>query len=408
MNRISKLLAIGAGIASASYATYAATTWLRYGHPRKPRGDAADALLDRFMRDYDVCERHAVPVAAPADVTLAAATQMPFDDSRIIRAIFKARELILRGEPDPTSGPRGLVDAMKSFGWGVLADDAGREIVLGAATKPWQANPVFRALPPDEFAAFAEPDYVKIVFTLRADPTPDGGSIFRTETRAVATDPGARKKFRMYWSLLSPGILLIRRAMLPAVRDAADRAWKIEGDDIIPDARARLTHATTIDAPPRDVWPWLVQMGAQRAGWYSWDFLDNGGVRSASRIIPELQHLAVGDVLPARPTGSEGFEVLRIIPERALVLSGVSPRWAGTWAFVLEPQGKDRTRLITRYRAAYPPSGWMSFVVPMLAAVHAFMERKQLRTLKHHAEHEHGVQTDHGTNHATPDDMTFH
>src|SRR5690606_11236338 len=112
------------------------------------------------------------------------------------------------------------------------------------------------------------------------------------ETRAVATDPGARAKFRVYWSLLSPGIVLIRRAMLPAVRAAADRAWTLEGDDIVPDARAQLTHATTIDAPPRDVWPWLVQMGGQRAGWYSWDILDNGGVRSASRIVPELQHLA--------------------------------------------------------------------------------------------------------------------
>lgn len=387
MNRICKLLGIGAGVATASYATYAAITWLRYGRPRKARGDAVDPLLDRFMRDYDVCERHALRVSAPPDVTLAAAKELPFDGSRIIRAIFWARERILRAEPDTTNRPRGLVDAMTSFGWGVLAEDPGREIVLGAATKPWQANPVFRALAPEAFAAFAEPDYVKIVFTLRVDPMPDGGTMFRTETRAVATDPGARAKFRVYWSLLSPGIILIRRAMLPAVRAAADRAWTLEGDDIVPDARAQLTHATTIDAPPRDVWPWLVQMGGQRAGWYSWDILDNGGVRSASRIVPELQHLAVGDVIPARPKGSAGFEVLRIVPERALVLSAASPQWTGTWAFVLEPHGSDRTRLITRYRAAYPPRGWITIVAPVLAAVHAFMERKQLRTLAHHAEH---------------------
>ncbi|HEY8091099.1 MAG TPA: hypothetical protein VIF09_24720, partial [Polyangiaceae bacterium] len=157
------------------------------------------------------------------------------------------------------------------------------------------------------------------------------------------------------------------------------------------DAHAQLTHEATIDAPPKDVWPWLVQMGCQRAGWYSWDALDNAGVRSADRIIPELQHLAIGDVLPARPVGAEGFEVLRIVPERALVLSAVSPRWAGTWAFVLEPLGPDRTRLVTRYRAAYPPNVRMSIMLPVISTVHGFMERKQLRTIKHHAEHMHGA-----------------
>jgi hypothetical protein len=276
---------------------------------------------------------------------------------------------------------------MKALGWGVLAEAPGREIVMGGVTKPWEANPVFRALPADQFASFAEPDYVKIAFTLRASPEPDGSSIFRTETRAVATDAAARKKFRLYWSFLSPGITLIRAAMLPALRAAAERRWRIEGDDIVPDPRAQLTHATTIEAPPKGVWPWLLQMGCQRAGWYSWDILDNAGKRSAGRIIPALQHLKVGDVLPWRPAGAEGFKVLRMVPERALVLGSEAPDWSGTWAFVLEPVGPNRTRLVTRYRAAYPSSARMSFALPFLKAVHAFMERKQLRTIRHNAEH---------------------
>jgi hypothetical protein len=386
MSKVTKLLAAGAGIATAAYATYVTTTFLRYGHPKRASGDAADPLLDRFMRDHDVAERHHISVAAPAEVTLAAAKRMELDRSRIIRAIFKGRELLLRSKPDAAKRPRGLVDEMTSIGWGVLADTPG-EMVFGAVTKPWDANPVFRPLPPDELAAFAEPDYVKIAWTIRADPQPDGSSIFRTETRAVATDPGARKKFRLYWSFLSPGIIVIRAAMLPALRAAAEESWRIEGDDILPDARAQLTHATAIDAPPRDVWPWLIQMGCQRAGWYSWDILDNAGKRSADVILPEYQHLAVGDVLPARPVGAEGFEVIRIVPERALVLSGLSPQWKGTWAFVLEPLGSDRTRLVTRYRAAYPPNATMSVMLPFIKAVHAVMERKQLRTIKHHAEH---------------------
>jgi hypothetical protein len=386
MTSIAKLLTAGAGLAGASYATYVATTWLRYGHPKPARGAATDDLLDTFMRDHDVCERHALAVDAPADVTLAAAKLLELDSSRLIRGIFKARELILRSAPDEAPRRKGLFEDMKALGWGVLAETE-REIVMGGVTKPWQANPMFRALPPDQFAAFAEPDYVKIAWTLRADPEPDGGSTFRTETRAVATDAGARKKFRLYWSFLSPGIILIRSAMLPALAAAAERAWRIEGDDILADARAQLTHVETIDAPPAQVWPWLVQMGCRRAGWYSWDRLDNGGARSADRIIPDLQHLAVGDRIPARPVGDDAFEVLRIVPERALVIGGASPKWTGTWAFVLEPLGANKTRLVTRYRAAYPPSAKMAVVVPAMRALHTIMERKQLRTIKHHAEH---------------------
>jgi len=272
------------------------------------------------------------------------------------------------------------------MGWGVLADEP-YEIVMGAATKPWEANPVFRALPPEDFASFAEPGYVKIIWMLRAAPAGDAASRFVTETRAVATDPRSRAKFRVYWTFLSPGIRLIRRAMLPLVKAEAERRAPLAGDDIIGNPRADLTHAITIDAPPRDVWPWLVRMGCQRGGWYSWDVLDNAGVHSADRIIPELQHIAVGDVLPWKPTGNDGFKVLRVEPERALILGSTAPSFEGTWAFVLEPIGATQTRLVTRYRASFTPSARMSAMVLWARAIHTVMETKQLKTIKHHAEH---------------------
>ena len=83
---------------------------------------------------------------------------------------------------------------MKAIGWGMLAERPDREIVMGAVTKPWEPNPVFRALPPDAFAAFAEPDNVKIAWTVAVAPTPDGGSLFRTETRAVAIGAGGAQE----------------------------------------------------------------------------------------------------------------------------------------------------------------------------------------------------------------------
>jgi hypothetical protein len=90
-------------------------------------------------------------------------------------------------------------------------------------TRPWEPDVTFHALPPDEFAAFRQPGFVKIAWTLRVDPIDDGTSMFRTETRAVATDGNARARFRGYWALASPGIALIRRFSLGPLKAAAER-----------------------------------------------------------------------------------------------------------------------------------------------------------------------------------------
>ena len=95
---------------------------------------------------------------------------------------------------------------------------------------------------------------------------------------------------------------------------------------------------------------------------------------------------SVCDVLPWKPEGAEGFKVLSIEPEGALVLQSVWPRFEATWAFVLQPLPGGRTHLVVRYRAAYPTSVRMAVTLRLMAAIHAFMERKQLRTIKHHAE----------------------
>jgi hypothetical protein len=115
---------------------------------------------------------------------------------------------------------------MVSLGWGILADVPGREVVVGAVTKPWEANVKFTALAPDKFAAFNEPDYVKIVWTLRADPVGQSEAVFRTETRVQTTDTSARAKFRPYWSCVSPGIWLIRRMSLAPLKLDAEHRFR--------------------------------------------------------------------------------------------------------------------------------------------------------------------------------------
>ena len=216
-------LSLGIGAAAAAYATYAGVTWLRYGHASPAVPEEQDPLLDQFLPVYDVAERHHIRVDAPAEMTFAAACEVDIRQSPIVTAIFKAREVILGSEPDTVVRPRGLLASTRSIGWGVLAEAPSRAVVMGAVTKPWEANVVFRALPPADFAAFHEPGYVKIAWTLRADPLTALTSVFRTETRAIATDASARRKFRRYWSLLSPGIIVIRWMMLTPVRAEAER-----------------------------------------------------------------------------------------------------------------------------------------------------------------------------------------
>jgi hypothetical protein len=225
-----------AGLATGVCASCVGVTWLRYGHQAPTTAEDADPLLDRFMPVYEVAERHHIRVAAPAHITLAAACEQDLMALPFVQAIFKTRQVVLGGEPDTMARPRGLLALTKSIGWGILAEVPGREVVMGAVTQPWVANVVFRPLPPDEFAAFDQPDYVKIVWTLRADSTGPRESVFRTETRVATTDAASRAKFRWYWARFSPGIALIRWLSLGPTRRAAERRADYEYiSDVLPD-----------------------------------------------------------------------------------------------------------------------------------------------------------------------------
>jgi hypothetical protein len=220
--RLLRTIATGIGVTVATYAAFAAVTWLQYGEETRPAPGEEDLLLDRFMPLYEVVERHHVHVAAPAAVTLAAAKEQDLLQSRLVRAIFKTREVVLGTAADEMAHPRALLPQMLGLGWAVLAEEPDREIVVGAVTRPWEAHVIFTPLPPEQFVAFTEPGFVKIAWTLRADSV-DGESIFRTETRALATDPVARARFRRYWSLVSPGVILIRRLSLTPLKKEAER-----------------------------------------------------------------------------------------------------------------------------------------------------------------------------------------
>ena len=133
-----------------------------------------------------------------------------------------------------------------------------------------------------------------------------------------------------------------------------ERRAAMPGDELVAHPGVVATRAVTIDAPPAAVWPWLVQMGYRRAGWYSYDRFDNDG-RVVRAIIPELQHLEVGDVMLTDAKG--GFRVEAIEPERVLVLMIHGDPGRGdldiSAALVLHPLPGERTRLLLRLRAEF-------------------------------------------------------
>jgi hypothetical protein len=132
---------------------------------------------------------------------------------------------------------------------------------------------------------------------------------------------------------------------------ANEVAEELPGDELVPHAQWEATRAVDIAAGPEHVWPWLVQIGASpRAGWYSYDWADNGGIRSAERIVPELQHLRVGDRLPMTAGSAEAFRVDAIDAGRSLVLVSRDNEGVVTATFVLRPVVPARSRLIHRVR----------------------------------------------------------
>ena len=228
---------IGAGAAAAGLLGlgYVGLTWLRYG--KHPGNGHRDPLLDRFLPEHEVREQHETRVAAPAEVTYAVARDLDLQRSGLVRAIFKGRELLMGGRPDSRKHPENFLTEVLALGWRVLAEEPGHELVLGAVTQPWKANVQFRGLEPEEFVSFSQPGYAKIAWTLSVDATGPATSVFRTETRVATTDTESRRLFRRYWSIVSPGVLLIRYEVLRLVRREATR--RATGRMLTPAVEAR-------------------------------------------------------------------------------------------------------------------------------------------------------------------------
>jgi hypothetical protein len=184
---------------------------------------------------------------------------------------------------------------------------------------------------------------------------------------------------------------------------ALEVARALPGDELVPRARISSTHAITIQAAPAEVWPWLLQLGQGRGGFYSYDWIEDAmglDIHSADRILPEHQELKVGDTVPLAPDAF-GLPVAILETEQAMVLhgdtclpgtGGMPPLKPGeflaaSWGFYLGEKADGATRLVERWRADYTPTVLNAVFYRAFLEPGAFlMQRKMLLGIKARAE----------------------
>lgn len=434
------------------------------------RGSAdSSKLIDQYLPEYDVTEvRHVTVEADPETTYEAMLTADLLDVGPVVGALGRLRDLPrsvsdwLRGTPhEPTPERLRFVDVTETKEWTLLDEESGEEFLFGAIGKFWRPEIEWRQFDPGEFAAFDEPGYAKLAVSLSVRPAGEGRTRLTYEARTATTDDRARRKFRRYWRVIGPfaGYVMSRaldriRADVEAVAEASPEAMEAEepspsawtrgriaavaalataaayhfvlrpwhrqwgatdeeasqslpGDDLLSGPVKQVTHGIEIDAPAEAVWPWLVQIGQDRGGFYSYDWLENlvgADVHNVDRIVPEYQDLEAGDVVRLAPVDypvsspESAPEVVRLERERALVLQppGESPAW--TWAFVLEPTDEGTTRFLARMQSKPGESslGPLAGRPALLGMVdylfwepaHFVMEQKMLKGIKRRVEDE--------------------
>ncbi|MEV6325264.1 hypothetical protein AB0M45_29390 [Nocardia sp. NPDC051787] len=227
----------------------------------------------------------------------------------------------------------------------------------------------------------------------------------------------------MGWTvpLLATGVaaLALRHRMLHWGATPAEVAGEYPGDMLVPAPTGCSTMATTLEAPPEEVWRWLVQMGADRAGWYSWDRLDNGGRPSSTRVVPEWQELREGDRVNATVDGRMYFTVAIADRPTTLVLRsdlalpsghpfdprGPLPRMftQGVWGFHLSELPGARTRLVVRTIGRDAPRPLMAVADFLLGQpAHLIMQARQFANLRRRIRADENARTDTSVSESTP------
>lgn len=317
-----------------------------------------------------------------------------------IRLLFDVRTL-----PDHFSAnePRektqlGVDDiTQRDTGFIVLREVPGRSVVVGSIGQFWHLRIPFERVTPGTFKEFNQTGFGKIAWSIEVEPYAAGSTI-ALELRTTATDEESWKKLSLYYGVIGKGSRMIRlslmrnlEALLGKMKLAKGEELSLPGDERIPGTSYELTMGKRIEAPVGLVWRYLMQLGCDRAGWYSIDALDHGGIKSVDHLVEDWIDRKVGDHLSATPSQDSFFEVYTVDREVSFIIGGEKTKandlFRMTWAFVLEPVGDDATRLTTRVRMEAAPA-WKAWLMArvLYPPVHGLMESVQLNTIKRLAE----------------------
>lgn len=185
--------------------------------------------IDQYLPEYDITVDCETRVHAPPEETYRAIREADLRDP-VISALFALRELPMRlarrlsGEPAPPAPPRltfGTI-TQQGPGWTVLAEEPGRELVIGSVGRFWERDYGSQAVTAEQFVSFREPGYGKLAIAFSLWPDGLGGTLLRYEARTLTTDATAYRKFHRYWALIRPGVALVMRSALHRIKLEAE------------------------------------------------------------------------------------------------------------------------------------------------------------------------------------------
>ena len=334
-------------------------------------------------------------VTAPPDVAWDTARHYDLSEVPWVRLLFSLRTLAEKG---PHERPHIGIDAIsETEGFSILYEEPGKEVVVGAIGKFWHLVIPYQEVLPYEFSAFNEAGWGKLAWAISVAPYQKGSTI-AFELRTTATDEVSWRRLQRYYTVIGKFSYLIRHSLMTHLQTELGKlalpdtdAMPLPGDDVVPGSRYSITHDKLIEAPPAIVWRYLMQLGGDRAGWYSIDWLDNKGVPSTDHLVEEWTDRRPGEAIPVLRDAHDYFYVHDLVQEKFMVLTVESeppkPHLRVSWAFVLEPVGRDATRLLVRARMQAAPK-WSEWLMGHVyyPPVHGLMSAVQLRTLKLYAE----------------------
>lgn len=418
------------------------------------------AHLDDFLPDPRLREIDHVDVTASRARAWEVVRHLDLSRSWLVRALFELRTAPTRKAGEQATRPLRLDElAMAGEGFHVLREIPGEELVVGAVGRFWESAMPFADVPAEAFAAFDQTGYGKLAWSLRFEPLSEETTRIFVEVRVTATDEISWRLFRLYFGVIGPFSRFLRHYLLhlverelgaslarpsiverarnvgegvvgalgmafdvvtPFLREArahwgldpAEAARDFPGDALIPTPRWGWTHAIEIGRSARDVWPWLAQLGQDKAGFYSYEALENlAGCRihNADSIHAEWQALEVGDRFCMHPDVPP-LRVLAVEPGRYLlvgnvgvpedlgeigeaVADGPKPTARVTWLFMVEPIGADgpeatRCRFVSRYRILHGDAvrDRLAWGPTLLEPIGFEMDRRMLLGVKQRAE----------------------